>query len=73
MKTTSASGTIIKLMDEIKKSLYDGCIYISVFLDLVKAFDTVRHNEIIKSLEHYGVRVIVPNLLGVIWSRETIE
>ena len=38
------------------ESLNCGNIFISVFLDLSKAFDTLNHNTLISKLEHIGIR-----------------
>jgi len=38
-----------------------------VFLDIKKAFDTVKHDTLIKKIEHYGIRGNAQNLYNHIW------
>ena len=47
---------IITLFDNITKSLDNGNIAISIFIDLKKAFDTVDHRILLRKLYAYGIR-----------------
>ena len=47
---------IIQLPDNITKAMDEGKYMISIFLDLSKAFDTVKHQILLNKLEHYGIR-----------------
>ena len=41
---------------QIIKSLNKNDIVLGIFLDFSKAFDTVKHDILLKKLEHYGIR-----------------
>ena len=45
-------------MGYIYKSLDEGKFVIGIFIELRKAFDTVKHDLILDKLEHYGIRGI---------------
>ena len=45
-------------MDYIYKSLDEGKFVIGIFIDLKKAFDTMKHDILLDKLEHYGIRRI---------------
>ena len=45
---------LISLTEDIRKNLDKGDIGCSIFIDLQKAFDTVKHILLAK-LEHYGI------------------
>ena len=40
----------------ISRSLNSNKIYTALFIDFKKAFDTVKHEILIKKLHHYGIR-----------------
>ena len=52
----STQQAIITLIDKITKSLENGDIVISLFIDLKKAFDTVDHRILLRKLYAYGIR-----------------
>ena len=52
----STQQAIITLFDNITKSLDNGNIAISIFIDLKKAFDTVDHRILLRKLYAYGIR-----------------
>ena len=52
----STQQAIITLIDKITKSLDNGDIVISLFIDLKKAFDTVDHRILLRKLYAYGIR-----------------
>ena len=52
----STQHAIITLIDKITKSLDNGDIVISLFIDLKKAFDTVDHRIPLRKLYAYGIR-----------------
>src|SRR6218665_3442732 len=45
---------IIEVVDKITEALDQRKITVGVFLDLSKAFDTIKHDILFKKLEHYG-------------------
>ena len=52
----STQQAIITPFDNITKSLDNGNIAISIFIDLKKAFDTVNHRILLRKLYAYGIR-----------------
>ena len=52
----STTHALIDLTETIRKALDDNEFACGVFLDLKKAFDTVKHDVLLKKIEHYGVR-----------------
>ena len=52
----STQQAIITLINKIIKSLDNGDIVISLFIDLKKAFDTVDHRIFLRKLYAYGIR-----------------
>ena len=55
-KNMSTALAIIELVEEITTAIDEGKTTVGVFIDLKKAFDTVDHNILVKTLEHYGIR-----------------
>ena len=54
----STEHAIFKLVDEIYESFEKDHYTLGVFIDLLKAFDTVDHTILIKKLEMYGIKGI---------------
>ena len=60
-KNHGTNLALIEVIDSIYRSLDSGKIVCGVFLDLQKAFDTVKHNILLHKLFNYGVKGIVRN------------
>ena len=50
---------IVNLIEKITNSLDNMKAVISVFIDIMKAFDTIDHTILLQKLNHYGIRGIV--------------
>ena len=54
----STEHAIVKLVDQIYESFEKDHYTLGVFIDLSKAFETVDHTILIKTLEMYGIKGI---------------
>ena len=52
----STDMAIIKLVDKIVEATNNDEITAGLFLDLSKAFDTIRHDILLDEMAHYGIR-----------------
>ncbi|MFZ2538897.1 MAG: reverse transcriptase family protein, partial [Oscillospiraceae bacterium] len=57
-KNYSTELALIDLSDKIAKAIDDKRLTIGIFIDLSKAFDSLKHDILLKKLSHYGVRGI---------------
>ena len=55
-KSNSTNHAIISLVEKVNNVMDSGKIFIGVFLDLRKAFDTVDHCILLNTLYKYGIR-----------------
>ena len=55
-KGRSCKTQLIKTVNNLAKSLYEGQQADSVLLDFSKAFDVVCHWKLLLKLHHYGIR-----------------
>ena len=52
---------IMCLMENLVKGLENGEVWIWIFIDFRKAFDTVDHNILLAKLQFYGIRSMAHN------------
>ena len=52
----STNLATIELITKISEAIYKNDYKLGVFLDLAKAFDTVNHENLLRKLDHYGIR-----------------
>ena len=55
-KGISTSDAVVEFVDHISDSLNSKKVFIAIFLDLCRAFDTVNHKILLSKLNHYGIR-----------------
>ena len=55
-KNRSTTLALIQITEKIRESIDNKKYGCGIYIDLSKAFDTVRHDILIKKLEHYGIR-----------------
>ena len=55
-KQKSTTSAIMKLTDYILHAFDNKQFVIGIFLDFKKAFDTVNHPNLLKKLDHFGIR-----------------
>ena len=54
----STDHAILSIVDKIQKAIDERDFSCGIFLDLSKAFDTIKHSILIEKLEYYGIRGI---------------
>ena len=52
----SCENAVSELVNKIIKGRQDGLYTLTVFLDLSKAFDTLKHDVLLEKLYKYGIR-----------------
>ena len=55
-KFSSTTVALLKVVDLWKRAIDKGLKSVSVFLDLRKAFDVIKHEVLLTKLESYGVK-----------------
>src|SRR6218665_220383 len=55
-KNHSTTFAIVEVVDKISEAMDRRQMTVGVFLDLSKAFDTIRHEILWAKLDHYGIR-----------------
>ena len=55
----STDHTLVSFTENIKSLLDNSRYGCGIFIDLQKAFDTVRHDILLHKMEHFGIRGIV--------------
>ena len=58
-KDSSTTFLMLDLFDKIYASKDKGFKPAVIFLDIKKAFDTVKHDNLLEKLKHYGIRMII--------------
>ena len=51
----STSMHLLNVLDHWTKTLDEGGVLMAVYMDLMKAFDTVPHKRLLHKLHYYGV------------------
>ena len=60
-----AKQVIMNLVGKIIHEMNKGQLTISLFLDLLKAFDKLNHNVLVKKIERYGIRGVAKDWLVI--------
>ena len=55
-KGYSTNQALLSIVEQIRNALDNKVFTCGVFIDLVKAFDTVNHQILLSKLDHYGIR-----------------
>ena len=55
-KFSSTTVALLKVVDSWKRAIDNGLKSVSVFLDLRKAFDVIKHEVLLAKLESYGIK-----------------
>lgn len=61
LKGRSTATALIQLTEHIIDQLEEGCTATCLFLDFSKAFDCLNHEQLLKKLEHLGIRGTAQN------------
>ena len=62
-KNHSTFMPLLKLHDKVTDALEKNNYCVGIFIDLSKAFDTIKHDILLKKLEYYGIRGLPLNLI----------